>query len=75
MNNDMINMKSILLADDEPLDVELTLRALKSHNLANKVVVVATAQRRSIIFIAGADSQCGSRETPLSYCSTTRCLK
>jgi CheY-like chemotaxis protein len=36
----MINMKRILLAEDDPRDVELTLRALEAHNLANQVVVV-----------------------------------
>ncbi len=30
----------ILLVEDNPNDVELTLRALKKHNLANKVHVV-----------------------------------
>jgi CheY-like chemotaxis protein len=33
-------MKRILLAEDDPRDVELTLRALEAHNLANQVVVV-----------------------------------
>src|ERR1700704_683861 len=36
----MINMKKILLAEDDPGDVELTLRALEAHNLANQVIVV-----------------------------------
>ena len=31
--------KKILLAEDDPKDVELTLAALEEHNLANKVVV------------------------------------
>ena len=31
--------KEILLAEDDPRDVELTLAALEEHNLANKVVV------------------------------------
>ena len=31
---------SILLAEDNPKDVELTLAALEEHNLANEVVVV-----------------------------------
>ena len=33
-------IKSILLAEDDPKDVELTLEALAEHNLANKVIVV-----------------------------------
>jgi CheY-like chemotaxis protein len=34
------NLKSILLAEDNPNDVELTLAALDDLNLANRVVVV-----------------------------------
>lgn len=36
----MIELKTILLAEDDPRDVELTLEALSEHNLANSVVVV-----------------------------------
>jgi CheY-like chemotaxis protein len=36
----MINLKTILLAEDNSKDVELTLEALSEHNLANHVVVV-----------------------------------
>jgi len=32
-------MKRILLVEDDPRDVELTLTALEEHNLANEVVV------------------------------------
>ncbi len=31
--------KKILLAEDDPKDIELTLTALEEHNLANKVIV------------------------------------
>jgi CheY-like chemotaxis protein len=41
MDTNMVDMKSILLAEDDPRDVELTLRALGAHNLANKVIVVS----------------------------------
>ena len=33
-------LKSILLAEDNRMDVELTLEALARHNLANEVIVV-----------------------------------
>ena len=33
-------IKNILLAEDDPRDVELTLAALEEHHLANKVMVV-----------------------------------
>ena len=35
-----MNVKDILLVEDDPLDVELTLMALEEQHLANKVVVV-----------------------------------
>lgn len=35
----MNSLKSILLAEDNPKDVELTLEALAEHNLANDVIV------------------------------------
>ena len=37
----MIELRTILLAEDNPHDVELTLEALATHNLANNVVVVS----------------------------------
>jgi len=36
----MTMLKTILLAEDNPMDVELTLEALNEHNLANHVVVL-----------------------------------
>lgn len=36
----MIELKKILLVEDNPNDVELTLAALAEHNLANRVVVL-----------------------------------
>jgi CheY-like chemotaxis protein len=36
----MADVKRILLAEDNPKDVELTLTALEEHRLANEVVVV-----------------------------------
>lgn len=35
-----MKLKTILLAEDNPMDVELTLEALSENNLANQVVVV-----------------------------------
>jgi CheY-like chemotaxis protein len=40
MDTEIRNIKNILLAEDDPLDVELTLAALGEHHLANKVAVV-----------------------------------
>ena len=36
----MTDLKRILLAEDDPKDVELTLAALAQHNLANEVITV-----------------------------------
>jgi CheY-like chemotaxis protein len=35
-----VELRTILLAEDSPKDVELTLEALAEHNLANNVIVV-----------------------------------
>jgi CheY-like chemotaxis protein len=44
----------ILLVEDNPADVELTLRALKKHNLANQVQVVSDgAQALDYLFNTG----------------------
>jgi len=40
MNPEILNIKNILLAEDDPRDVELTLTALQEHNLANRVTTV-----------------------------------
>jgi two-component system response regulator len=49
------NAVEILLVEDNPADVELTLRALKRYNLANKVHVVKDgAEALEYIFAEGA---------------------
>lgn len=48
----------ILLVEDNPNDVELTLRALQKQNLSNKVFVVKDgAEALDFIFATGAFSQ------------------
>jgi CheY-like chemotaxis protein len=37
-------LKRILLAEDDPRDVELTLNALEKHKLANQVVIAADGE-------------------------------
>ena len=44
MNTETMNVNNILLAEDDPRDVELTLAALGEHHLANKVTVVDTGE-------------------------------
>jgi len=49
-----LNAVEILLVEDNPPDVQLTLRALRKHNLANQVLVVKDgAQALDFIFAAG----------------------
>ena len=49
------NQVEILLVEDNPNDVEFTLRALKKHNLANKVEVLTDgAKALEFIFATGA---------------------
>ena len=40
MGTEIISIKKILLVEDDPHDVELTLTALQEHHLANQVAVV-----------------------------------
>jgi CheY-like chemotaxis protein len=40
MDNELIGMKNILLVEDDPADVELTLSALEDNHLTNRVAVV-----------------------------------
>ncbi|MCL5238247.1 MAG: response regulator [Nitrospirae bacterium] len=55
----------ILLVEDNPNDVELTLRALRKHNLTNKVFVVKDgAEALEYIFAAGAYAERNIREHP-----------
>jgi len=50
-----LNPIEILLVEDNPADVELTLRALKKHNLTNHVHVVSDgAQALDYLFGTGA---------------------
>ena len=46
----METLKRILLAEDDPRDVELTLEALSEHNLANEVIV-ASDGREALDFL------------------------
>ena len=44
MDNEIINLKTILLTEDDPRDVELTLAALEENHLANRVVVAENGE-------------------------------
>jgi len=50
-----LNEVEILLVEDNPNDAELTMRALKKHNLANRVVLVTDGEEAlDFIFARGA---------------------
>lgn len=52
------NMVEILLVEDNPNDVELTLHTLKRYNLANRIHVVRDgAEALEFIFCSGAYAQ------------------
>jgi two-component system response regulator len=55
----------ILLVEDNPQDVELTVRALKKHNLANRLYVVEDgAEALDFIFGRGRYAQRGIADHP-----------
>jgi len=59
------NAIEILLVEDNPNDVELTLRALKNHNLANNVRVVKDgAEALDYIFATGDFEDRNMNDTP-----------
>jgi CheY-like chemotaxis protein len=53
----------ILLVEDNPADVELTLRALKKHNLANQVKVV-TDGAQALDYLLGNGAYAGKNNAP-----------
>lgn len=60
-----LNEVEILLVEDNPHDVELTLRALKRHNLANHVHVVKDgAEALDYIFTRGIYKNRNANENP-----------
>jgi two-component system, response regulator len=53
----IINSIEILLVEDNPNDVELTLHALKKNNLANRIQIVRDgAEALEYLFGSGADA-------------------
>ncbi len=68
MDTEILNLKNILLVEDDPRDVELTLAALEEHHLANRVAVVDNGaealdylyRRGNFKMRAGRQSHCGA---------------
>jgi two-component system response regulator len=59
-----MNEVEILLVEDNPSDVELTLRALQKHHLANRVFVVENGEE-AIDFLFGTGKYSDRRDMPL----------
>ena len=64
-------LKPILLVEDNPKDLELTLVALEQDHLANEVVVVRDgAEALDYLYLRRAPIATASRGTRPSSCST-----
>jgi len=58
-----VNAGKILLVEDNPDDVALTMRALKSHNMTNDVVVAQDGVQ-ALEYLFGAEGSAGPEELP-----------
>ena len=59
----LVNPGKILLVEDNPDDVALTMRALKSHNITNDVAVAQDGVQ-ALNYLLGADGGPGPEEPP-----------
>jgi hypothetical protein len=67
--------KNILLVEDDPRDVELTLAALEEHHLANKVFVVHDGAEALDYLYRRGKFKPARAAIPWWCCSTTRCRR
>jgi len=58
----------ILMVEDDPKDVELTLTALEEYNLANEVVVTRDGEQALDYLIAVGNTRCAPAATLQSCC-------
>ena len=66
----MANFGRILLVEDDPKDVELTLTALEEYNLANEVVVARDGEEALDYLYCRGSSRTRRARTPPCCCST-----
>jgi len=61
----MTNDTEILLVEDNPEDVELTMRAFRKYHLANRIQVLRDGEEAlDCLFGTGGDGDDGAREQP-----------
>jgi CheY-like chemotaxis protein len=65
----MSTLARILIVEDDPNDVELTLTALADYNLANEVVVTRDGQQALDYLYCRGEFSTRSPGNPLSCCS------
>ena len=65
MDSDLINIKNVLLVEDDPKDVELTLAALEDNHLANRVAVVENGEEALDYLYRRAKSKMRSGGNPI----------
>ena len=65
----MTPLGRILIVEDDPNDVELTLTALTDYNLANEVVVTGDGQQALDYLYCRGNSARAQPTIPLSCCS------
>ena len=66
----MSTLGRILMVEDDPKDVELTLTALEEYNLANEVVVTRDGQEAlDYLYLPGAIQRSLHTRIPRSSCS------
>ena len=61
----------ILLVEDNPNDVKLTLHALREENLVNNIQVARMGRKRSISYSAEVNSQIAGSSIRPDWCSWT----
>ena len=71
----MDGLRRILMVEDDPRDVELSLTALEQYNLANEVVVVGDGEE-ALDYLYAAGQVQGAREgNPPSCYWTSSCRR
>jgi CheY-like chemotaxis protein len=65
MDTEMMNIKKILLVEDDPRDVELTMAALEEYHLANQIAIVGDGEKALDYFTAVENSKPARGAIPL----------